>query len=378
MDYDIEALKLHESAKGKISVIPKVPVDSHEDLKLVYTPGVAAPCKKIADNPEDAYKYTIKQNFVAVVSDGSAVLGLGNIGGLAGLPVMEGKAALFKKFADVDAIPLVLSTQNPQEIIQTVRAVAPTFGGINLEDIKAPECFYITEALQDLDIPVFHDDQDGTAIVVLAALKNALKVVNKDSSARIVIIGAGAAGIAITRLLVASGAKNIILVDSRGIVPKNYENSDNKYKEAIAHKINPEEKTGTLADALQGADVVIGVSQANLLTKELVESMNDDPIIFALANPEPEIRPDVAISAGAKVVATGRSDFPNQINNVLVFPGLFRGLLDARIKTVTDEMKLLVAQTVADLVDNPSPQNIIPRISKEVSDVVAQAIKRKK
>lgn len=374
MNYSQLSLDLHKEKKGKISVISKVSLKTRQDMSLAYTPGVAAPCLAIAKDPELAYTYTAKQNLVAVITDGSAILGLGNIGALAGMPVMEGKAVLFKEFGDVDAIPLCLATQNVQEIIATVRAVAPTFGGINLEDIKAPECFDVLEALQDLDIPVFHDDQDGTAIIVLAGLMNALKVVNKElSTSRIVLSGAGAAGIAITRLLLAAGAKDIILVDSRGIVPKDY-SGDNKWKVDIAHKINPRALNGGLVDALVGADIFIGVSKPNVVSKEMVESMNKEAIVFALANPDPEILPDIAHAGGAAVVGTGRSDFPNQINNVHVFPGLFRGLLDARAKDVTQEMKLAAAKAIASCVEMPTKDMIIPAISRDVAKAVAQAV----
>ena len=373
MSLDEESLELHKKHKGKIEITAKVSVNNRHDLSVAYSPGVAAPCLAIAKDPELAYTYTAKQNMVAVVSDGSAVLGLGNIGGLAGIPVMEGKAVLFKEFAGVDAVPLCLSSQDPHDIIKTVKMIAPSFGGINLEDIKAPECFHILDELQDLGIPVFHDDQDGTAIVTLAALKNALRVVKKDLNASIVVLGAGAAGIAIVRLLLSAGAKNVVLVDSRGIVPYDYE-SGNTYKENIARQINPEKKTGSLADALKDADVLIGVSRANLVTKEMVESMASDPIILAMANPNPEISPELAKEAGARVIGTGRSDYPNQINNVLVFPGLFRGLLDARKDKITAEMKLAVVDAL--LLENPTAEKIIPDISKEISERVANAIRQ--
>lgn len=375
MKLDEESLALHKENKGKIEIGSKVAINNRHDLSVAYSPGVAAPCLAIANDPEHAYTYTAKQNMVAVVSDGSAVLGLGNIGGLAGIPVMEGKAVLFKEFAGVDAVPLCLSSQDPHDIIKTVKMIAPSFGGINLEDIKAPECFHILDELQDIGIPVFHDDQDGTAIVTLAALKNALRVVKKDLSASIVILGAGAAGIAIVRLLLSAGAKDIVLVDSRGIVPRDFEGS-NTYKENIARQINHENSTGSLADALKSADVLIGVSRGGLVTKEMVQSMAHDPIILAMANPNPEIDPVLAKEAGARVIGTGRSDYPNQINNVLVFPGLFRGLLDARLERVTDEMKLAVVDALA--VENPSPENIIPPISKEISEKVAQAVRNQK
>lgn len=373
MNYDEKALTI----KNRFEIKTTVPLNSLEDLSIVYTPGVAAPCREIAKDPEKAYEYTSKNNLVAVVTDGSAVLGLGNIGGLAGMPVMEGKCVLFKELGDVNAIPICLSTQDPHEIIKTVKAIAPTFGGINLEDIKAPECFQVEEALsKELDIPVFHDDQHGTAIVVLAGLLNAVKLVKKELPAvKIVIAGAGAAGLAITNLLLAAGAKDIILVDSRGIIPSDY-NGDNSYKKAIAQLINPRDLKGTLEVGLQGADIFIGVAKAGLVSQEMISSMATDAIVFSLANPDPEIMPDEAKAAGAAIVATGRSDFPNQINNALVFPGLFRGLLDARIKHVTTDIKLTAARALASSIE-ATPEYILPSVlDKNAPKVVADAVKQ--
>lgn len=373
MDYSRNALDIK---RGRISVEPAVSVKTKDDLSTVYTPGVAAPCLEIAKNPEAAYTHTAKQNLVAVVTDGSAVLGLGNIGGLAGMPVMEGKCVLFKQFAGIDAVPIILDTQDPDEIIKTVRHIAPTFGGINLEDIKAPECFKILEELQDLDIPVFHDDQDGTAIVVLAALMNAAKLVRKElHGLSIVVSGAGAAGVAIVRLLLAAGIKDIVMLDSKGVVQCTPDNE----KEQIACEINPKNISGNLSTAVIGRDVFIGVSKGGLLKKEMVSSMAHDAIVFALANPEPEILPEEAREAGAAIVGTGRSDFPNQINNALVFPGLFRGLLDARIDTVTVDLKLAVAEAVAASVESPDAEKIIPDVlDQSVPSLIAETVKRKK
>ncbi|PIZ72699.1 NAD-dependent malic enzyme [Candidatus Peregrinibacteria bacterium CG_4_10_14_0_2_um_filter_43_11] len=388
MDYYAESLKLHEEHRGKIEVISKVPLKTRDDLSLAYTPGVAEPCMRIHQNPSDVYKYTNKGNMVAVVSDGSAVLGLGNIGGAAGMPVMEGKAILFKEFGGVDAFPICLDTQDVDEIVATVQHIAPTFGGINLEDISAPRCFEIEQRLiEALDIPVFHDDQHGTAIVVLAGLINALKLTNRKlENTRIVVNGVGAAGVAITKLLIRYGAdpKKMLLCDSRGAI---YLNRDhlNPIKEKLAKITNvacklgtehPDCKTGGLSELMEGADVFIGVSQPKLVTSEMIKSMAKDPIVFAMANPEPEIMPDVAKKAGATIVATGRSDFPNQINNVLAFPGLFRGVLDARIKRFTDEIKILAAEAIAGYVKKPTADEIIPStLDRGVAKALAETIK---
>lgn len=384
MDIYDESLKLHEEKKGKIEIHSKVRLKNKKDLSLAYTPGVAQACVNIAKNPEDVYKYTSKGNMVAVVSDGSAVLGLGNIGGLAGLPVMEGKAILFKEFAGVDAFPICLDTQDPQEIIDTVKRIAPTFGGINLEDISAPRCFEVEEKLQDLGIPVFHDDQHGTAIVLLAGLLNASKVIGKDiTDFKIVINGAGAAGIAIAKLLkcpkkendVCVPVKDIIMCDSKGIIHPSRDDL-NDMKKTMAKQTNVEGRTGKLADALVGADVFIGVSAPGLLTKDMIKTMSKKPIIFAMANPIPEIMPDEAIKAGAFIVATGRSDFPNQVNNVLAFPGIFRGALDIRAPRITEEMKVSAANAIARCVENPTVDMIIPSpFDKEVAKKVADAVK---
>ncbi|MCR4261014.1 MAG: NADP-dependent malic enzyme, partial [Candidatus Colwellbacteria bacterium] len=353
-----ESLDLHESLRGKLEVISKINLKNKKNLALAYTPGVAEPVKEIVKNKKNIYKYTIKGNSVAVVTDGSAVLGLGNVGPEAALPVMEGKAAIFKEFANIDAFPICLATQNTKEIVQMVKILSPTFGAINLEDIAAPRCFEIEEALQDIGIPVFHDDQHGTAIAVLAALQNALKVANKKMShVKIVISGAGAAGTAIAKLLKSS--RNIIVCDSTGILSKKRADL-NKYKRALCGITNPKNIHGSLGDALVGADVFIGVSRPNTLTAKMIKTMNVKPIIFAMANPIPEIMPDKAIKAGAFIVATGRSDFPNQVNNALVFPGIFRGALDARIPRITQEMKISAAKILAGLVATPSRQHILP------------------
>lgn len=369
---------MHAKYKGKLEVCLKMPLENKEDLSVAYTPGVAAPCVEIAKNPELAYKYTIKANSVAVVTDGSAVLGLGNIGGLAGLPVMEGKCALFKKFADIDAFPICLDTQDPDEIVKAIKYLAPVFGGINLEDIAAPKCFYIEEKLkEEISIPVFHDDQHGTAIVILAGLLNALKVVEKElKKTKIVIAGAGAAGIATARLLLREGATNIILTDRKGLI---YEGRDdlNLYKERIAKLTNRQMLKGDLADAMKDADVMIGVSHAHIADHDMVKTMNKDAIVFAMANPTPEIMPEEALRGGAKIIATGRSDYPNQINNVLAFPGIFRGLLDSRARYVTDAMKVAAAHALAALVKKPTPEKIIPGVfDKDVAKIVAEAVKK--
>lgn len=376
MDYKETSLKLHEQHKGKIETKVKFSIQTKDDLSVAYTPGVAAVCEKIAKNPEAVYTHTIKANTVAIITDGSAVLGLGNIGPEAALPVMEGKAALLKEFANVDAFPICLNTQDSNEIIQTVKRISPVFGGINLEDISAPRCFEIEAALQDLGIPVMHDDQHGTAIVVLAGLINALKLTNQELSAcKIIINGAGAAAVAVTKLLLAQGAQNIIMLDSKGILSKS-RNLDGIKKE-MTNQTNPNNIEGSLTDAIKGANIFIGVSKGNVLTKEMVESMNKDPIIFALANPQPEIDPEDAKSAGAKIIATGRSDYPNQVNNVLAFPGLFRGALDAGAPRITEDMKLRAAQAIAKYVENPTVEKILPSpLDKNVANVVAEEVKR--
>lgn len=379
MNYFEESLKLHEKNKGKVEVISKIKVETRDDLSLAYTPGVSEPCKKIHANEEDVYKYTSKGNLVAVVTDGTAVLGLGDIGPKAGLPVMEGKSILFKEFADVDAFPICLDTKDPDEIVHIVKMISPGLGGINLEDISSPRCFEIEERLKkELDIPVFHDDQHGTSIVVLAGLINALKVVKKKlEDVRIVINGAGAAGIAISRLLTKAGAKDIIVCDRTGIIYKDREGL-NEIKKIVSLETNPRTIKGKLADAIVGADVFIGVSSAGILTSEMVKSMNDDSIILAMANPVPEIMPEEAKSAGAKVVGTGRSDFANQINNVLVFPGLFRGALDVRAKEINDEMKIAAAYAIAGYIDEKdlNEEYIIPGVlDKKVAQAVAEAVK---
>ena len=374
-----KALKMHEQWNGKLETTAKAHVDTREDLAIAYTPGVAEPCKVIAEDPEAAYKYTIKANTVAVVSDGSAVLGLGNIGALAAMPVMEGKAVLFKEFGGVNAVPICLDTQDTEEIIRTVVNIAPAFGGINLEDISAPRCFEIETRLKELlNIPVFHDDQHGTAIVVLAGIINALKVTGKKKEdCRVVINGAGSAGIAIAKLLLTYGFSHIILCDSKGIISRSADNLT-PVKEEIAQVTNPEDLKGTLADALKGADIFIGVSAPGVVTGEMVSSMNKDAILFALSNPVPEIMPDLAKAAGAKVVGTGRSDFPNQVNNVVAFPGIFKGALEGRASQITEEMKLAAAEAIAGLVsdDELNEDNILPQpFDPRVADTVSQAVK---
>ncbi len=374
-----KALKLHEEWNGKLEITSKAKVKSREDLALAYTPGVAEPCKVIAQDKEAAYKYTMKANTVAVVSDGSAVLGLGNIGPYAAMPVMEGKAVLFKEFGGVNAIPICLDTQDTEEIIKAVTYLAPGFGGINLEDISAPRCFEIEERLkQTLDIPVFHDDQHGTAIVVLAGVINALKVVGKKKEeCRVVVNGAGSAGVAITRLLLRYGFPDIIMCDKVGIVSKDTEGL-NWMQKKMTEVTNLENKTGSLADAMKGADIFVGVSAPNIVTPQMVASMNRDAILFAMANPVPEIMPDVAKAAGAKVVGTGRSDFPNQVNNVVAFPGIFKGALEGRAKQITEEMKLAAAQAIAGLVpeDELNEDNIMPEpFDPRVAELVAEAVK---
>ena len=374
-----KALLMHEKWNGKLETVSKTPVKTREDLAIAYTPGVAEPCKVIAQDKEAAYKYTMKANTVAVVSDGSAVLGLGNIGPYAAMPVMEGKAVLFKEFGNVNAVPICLDTQDTEEIIKTVTYLAPGFGGINLEDISAPRCFEIEERLKEiLDIPVFHDDQHGTAIVVLAGVINALKGVGKKKEdCRVVVNGAGSAGVAITRLLLTYGFPNIIMCDKVGIVSKDTEGL-NWMQKKMTEVTNLNNETGSLADALKGADIFIGVSAPNIVTPEMVASMNHDSILFAMANPVPEIMPDVAKAAGARVVGTGRSDFPNQVNNVVAFPGIFKGALEGRATQITEEMKLAAAEAIAGLVpaDKLSDDNIMPEaFDPQVAEVVANAVK---
>jgi malate dehydrogenase (oxaloacetate-decarboxylating) len=379
-----KALMLHKQWNGKLETVSKTPVKSREDLSYAYTPGVAEPCKVIAENKEEAYAYTMKANTVAVVSDGSAVLGLGNIGPYAAMPVMEGKAVLFKEFGGVNAVPICLDTQDTEEIIKAVTYLAPGFGGINLEDISAPRCFEIEERLKaTLDIPVFHDDQHGTAIVVLAGIINALKITGKEKTAcKVVVNGAGSAGVAITKLLLTYGFSNIIMCDKTGIISKQTEGL-NWMQEKMAQVTNPAGETGTLADALKQADIFVGVSAPGIVTKEMVASMNKDSILFAMANPVPEIMPDLAKEAGAKIVGTGRSDFPNQINNVVAFPGIFKGALEGRALQITEEMKLAAAHAIAGLVPdeelnetNIMPEAFDPKVAEAVAEAVKSHIKR--
>ena len=374
-----KALLMHEKWNGKLETVSKTPVKTREDLAIAYTPGVAEPCKVIAQDKEAAYNYTMKATTVAVVSDGSAVLGLGNIGPYAAMPVMEGKAVLFKEFGNVNAVPICLDTQDTEEIIKAVTYLAPGFGGINLEDISAPRCFEIEERLKEiLDIPVFHDDQHGTAIVVLAGVINALKVVGKKKEdCRVVVNGAGSAGVAITKLLLTYGFPNIIMCDKVGIVSRDTEGL-NWMQKKMTEVTNLNNETGSLADALKGADIFIGVSAPNIVTPKMVASMNRDSILFAMANPIPEIMPDVAKAAGARVVGTGRSDFPNQVNNVVAFPGIFKGALEGRATQITEEMKLAAAEAIAGLVpaDKLSDDNIMPEaFDPQVAEVVANAVK---
>ena len=378
MDIKVEALKLHEKWKGKIEVSSKVTVNSIYDLSTAYTPGVAEPCKKIAQNKEDVYKYTAKGNMVAIVTDGSAVLGLGDIGPEASLPVMEGKAVLFKQFAGVDAFPICVNSKNVEDIIQTVKMIEPVFGGVNLEDISSPRCAEIERRLKkELDIPVFHDDQHGTAVVVVAALMNALKIVNKDfSHITVAVSGAGAAGSAIIKMLIAVGVNNIFACNSKGIL-----NSDEKYSnwvhQEIAELTNKEKRKGSLADAMKGADVFIGVSVKEIVTEEMVKSMADNAIVLPMANPDPEIMPNLAKNAGARIIGTGRSDFPNQINNVLAFPGIFRGALDAKASDINEEMKIAAAKAIAELVSEQELNDnyiIVPPFDSRVGDVVSKAV----
>lgn len=377
MDYYKESLKLHEKHRGKLAVASKVPLKNKDDLSIAYTPGVAEPCREIHKDPEQVYRYTAKGNTVAVISDGSAVLGLGNIGGKAAIPVMEGKAVLFKAFADIDAIPICLETQDTEEIIHIAKNIAPTFGGINLEDISAPRCFEIENRLQELvDIPVFHDDQHGTAIVVSAAAINALKLTGKQfKDIKVVINGAGAAGMAIVKMLMALGVQDILICDTKGIISKSTEGLSPSKRE-LAELTNREELAGTLADAVRGRDMFIGVSGPKMLTADMVRTMAADPVIFAMANPEPEIMPEVARAAGARIIGTGRSDFPNQINNVLAFPGIFKGALAVRASRITDEMKVAAAYAIAGIIpdDELREEYIIPSaFHPGVADAVAKA-----
>ena len=379
-DYNQLALELHSRCRGKIEITSKVPLTSRDDLSTAYTPGVAEPCRRIAEDPALVYDYTAKGNLVAVVSDGSAVLGLGNIGAQAALPVMEGKAILFKKFAGIDAFPICLATQDDEEIIRTVRLLAPSFGGINLEDIAAPRCFYIEQRLkEELDIPVFHDDQHGTAVCVLAALLNASRLTGKDlDRAKIVINGIGAAGVAIAKILLARGIKNILLVDKQGILNIDQEETMlNWMHQEMANLTNLSKKKGDLGVALQGADIFIGVSAPAIVSPAMVAGMNDKAVVLALANPLPEIFPAEALAAGAMIVGTGRSDFPNQVNNVLAFPGIFRGAFAVRAREINEEMKLAAAVALADFIppEQLSPENIIPSIlTPGVAEAVAQAV----
>ena len=373
-----KALLMHEKWNGKLETIAKSKVNSREDLAIAYTPGVAEPCKMIAKDPEAAYKYTMKANTVAVISDGSAVLGLGNIGAYAAMPVMEGKCVLFKEFGDVNAVPICLDTQDTEEIITTIKNIAPAYGGINLEDISAPRCFEIEERLKEmLNIPVFHDDQHGTAIVVLAGIINGLRVTGKKKEdCRVVVNGAGSAGVAITKLLLTYGFRHVTMCDREGIIGKDYPNL-NWMQQKMTEVTNLENQNGTLADALKGADIFVGVS-ANIVTPEMVASMNHDSILFAMANPVPEIMPDVAKAAGARIVGTGRSDFPNQVNNVVAFPGIFKGALEGRATAITEEMKLAAATAIAGLVDESilDENHILPEaFDPRVADVVSRAVK---
>ncbi|MBR0600407.1 NAD(P)-dependent malic enzyme [Sinanaerobacter chloroacetimidivorans] len=385
MDYYKESLKLHEENKGKLAVVCKVPLKDKDDLSTAYTPGVAEPCREIHKDPELVYKYTAKSNTVAVISDGSAVLGLGNIGAKASIPVMEGKAVLFKSFADIDAIPICIESQDTDEIINIAKNIAPTLGGINLEDISAPRCFEIERRLQELvDIPVFHDDQHGTAIVVSAASINALKLVGKRfEDIKVVINGAGAAGTSIVKMLIALGVKDIIMCDSKGIISKAQQGLSPS-KQELSELTNHEAITGTLKEAVAGRDLFIGVSGPKMLTEEMVTSMAADPIIFAMANPEPEIMPELAKKAGARIIGTGRSDFPNQINNVLVFPGIFKGALAVRAKRITEEMKVAAAYAVAEVIpeeelkeDYIIPSAFHPGVADAVAKAAGQAWKGK-
>jgi len=381
-DFGRDSVALHVEARGKLSVVSRVPLATRRDLSLAYTPGVAEVCLEIARSPRRVFDLTLKNNTVAVVSDGSAILGLGNLGAEAAIPVMEGKAILFKEFAGVDAFPICLATQDTDEIIRTVRAIAPVFGGINLEDISAPRCFEVEAGLQDLGIPVFHDDQHGTAIVVVAALLNALRVTKKDlSKCKVVFNGSGASALACARLLLTSGERgllpklgDLILCDSKGIVHRGRTDL-NAHKRELAEKGNRNDLTGTLADALRGADVFIGLSSGNLVTEDMIRSMNEGPIVFPMANPTPEIMPDLAIGAGAAIVGTGRSDFANQINNVLAFPGVFRGALDAGATRIHDDMKIEAARALAEYVTDPNAEHILPDpLDRAVAPLVGRAV----
>ncbi len=384
MDLLEKALKLHEEWQGKIETVPKCVVESREDLAIAYTPGVAEPCKVIAEDPQAAYTYTGKANTIAVISDGSAVLGLGNIGALAALPVMEGKCVLFKTFGDVNAVPIVIETQDTEELIKTIVNIAPAYGGINLEDISAPRCFEVEKRLKEmLNIPVFHDDQHGTAIVVLSAMINCLRLTGrKKEDCRIVVNGSGSAGIAITKLLLLYGFKDVTICDSKGMIHKDNEGM-NAAKVEIAQVTNPAGRKGSLADAFVGADIFIGVSAPGVVTPEMIKTMRPDPIIFAMANPVPEIMPDLAKEAGARIVGTGRSDFPNQVNNVIAFPGIFKGALEGRAPQITEEMKLAAAEAIAALVSDEElsedfvmPQPFDPRVADAVAAAVKEHIHR--
>ncbi len=374
-----KALKFHEEKRGKLEICSRTPIKDSQDLSLAYTPGVAEPCREIYKDPSKAYLYTRKWNTVAVISDGTAVLGLGDIGPLASLPVMEGKSVLFKEFGDVDAFPIVLDTKDVDEIVDTIVRISPSLGGINLEDISAPRCFEIEKRLKEkLDIPVFHDDQHGTAIVVLSGIINALKIVNKKlENLKVVINGAGSAGTAICKLLLSSGVKNIVMCDINGIIHKESDLKNDALKE-LAKITNPNNEIGSLSNAMKGADIFIGVSAPNIVSKEMVASMNKDSILFAMANPTPEIFPEDALEAGALVVGTGRSDYPNQINNVLAFPGIFRGALDVRAREINEEMKVAAAYAIANAIsdDELRPDNIIPKaFDLSVQNLVAEAVK---
>lgn len=380
MDVYQQSLKLHLDKQGKLEIAAKVPLNTREDLTLAYTPGVAEPCREIAKHPDDIYKYTIKKNSVAVITDGSAVLGLGNIGAAAGLPVMEGKCLLFKKFANIDAFPICVKTQEVDEFVNVVKNITAVFGGINLEDISAPRCFEIEQQLKkEADIPVFHDDQHGTAIVVLAGIINALKVVGSSfREAKIVLSGSGAAGMACTKLLLRYGAKNVIVCDRQGVIEVGREDIKGiPYKLELAGMTNPFKEKGTLAEAMKGANVFIGVSAPGLVNAAMVKTMALKSVVFAMANPMPEIMPEEAKAGGAYVVGTGRSDYPNQVNNVLAFPGIFRGVLDVRAPQITEEMKVAAAEALANLVKNPTPGKVIPGVFEDnVADVVAEAVKK--
>lgn len=381
MDYQEKALELHKKWQGKLEVVSKAPVRTREDLAIAYTPGVAEPCKVIAENPAEVYTYTQKSNTIAVISDGSAVLGLGNIGPLAAMPVMEGKCVLFKEFGGVNAVPICLDTQDTEELIATIKNLAPAFGGINLEDIAAPRCFTVETRLKELlDIPVFHDDQHGTAIVVLSGLINALRVIGKKKeNCRVVVNGAGSAGVAITKLLLEYGFEDILMCDKFGIITEGHPDL-NWMQQEMAKKTNQKKLTGSLSDAMRGADIFIGVSAPGIVTKEMVASMNQDSVLFAMANPTPEIMPDLAKEAGARIVGTGRSDFPNQVNNVIAFPGIFKGALEGRAKQITEEMKLAAAEALAALVDDEhlSEDFIMPEaFDPRVAEVVANAVRER-